>query len=63
MSFRTTSRLANVLSRFANVLGQFPNFFNLINGLKNELYTPVSDFYASWRKGRGLYICNDRFVS
>ena len=24
MSFRTTSRLANVLSRFANVLRQFP---------------------------------------
>ena len=63
LSFRSTSRFANVLSRFANVLGQFPNFFYLINGLKNEVYTRVSDFYVSWRKGRGLYMCNDRFVS
>ena len=61
LSFRSTSRFANVLSRFANVLGQFPNFFYLINGLKNEVYKRVSDFYVSWRKGRG--VCNDRFVS
>ena len=60
------SRLANVLNRFANVLGQFPNFFNLINGLKNELYTCVSDFYVSWLKERGLYMYTlspFRFVS
>ena len=63
VSFRTTSRVANVLSRFANVLCQFPNFFYLINGLKNEVYTRVSDFYVSCRKVRGLYMCNDRFVS
>lgn len=66
MSFRTTTRLASVLSRFANVLGQFPNFFNLINAVKNELYTRVSDFYVSWLKERGLYmyvLCSFRFVS
>ena len=63
VSFRTTSRVANVLSRFANVLCQFPNFFYRINGLKNEVYTRVSDFYVSWRKVRGLYMCNDGFVS
>ena len=45
--FLTTNRSANVLSRFANVLGQFPNFFYRINGLKNEVYTRVSDFYVS----------------
>ena len=63
MSFRTTSRFTYVLSRFANVLGQFPNFFNLINGLKNELYTRVSDFYVHGGKEEVLYMCNDRFVS
>ena len=63
VSFRTTSRVANVLSRFANVLCQFPNFFYLINGLKNEVYTRVSDFDVSWPKVRGLYMCNDGFVS
>ena len=47
---------ANVLSRFANVLGQFPNFFNIINGLKNELYTYVLDFYVSQLKNE-LYTC------
>ena len=62
VSFRTMSRFAKDLSRFVNVLGQVPNFFNLINSLKNEVYTRVSDFYVSWRKGRGLYMCNARFV-
>ena len=66
LSLSPTSRIANVLFanvfwyvdltvRFANVLGQFHNFFNITNGLKNELYTYVKDFYVSYLKEWGIY--------
>lgn len=62
MIISRTSRFANVLfangvSRFANEFGQFPSFFRLINGLKNKVYTCVSDILASGLKEGGIYIC------
>jgi len=48
--------LANVVSRFANEFGQFPCFFRLINGLKNKVYTCVSDILASGLKEGGIYM-------
>ena len=52
-------RFAKVLFasvRFAYVLGQFPNCFCLISGLKNEVYTCVSHFFASWLR-EGSFRC------
>lgn len=50
-----TSRFANVL--FANEFGQFASFFRLIKGLKNKVYTCVSDILVSGLKEGGIYIC------
>ena len=49
-----TSRFANVL--FAIEFGQFASFFRLIKGLKNKVYTCVSDILVSGLKEGGIYI-------
>ena len=52
-----------ILSRFANVLGQFPNFINLICSLNKVVYTCVWDFFVSWLKESGNYMCGAHFMS
>ena len=42
--------IANIVSHFAMVLDRWPNLFCLIKGLKNDIYTCVSDFPMSWLK-------------
>ena len=49
-----TSRFANVL--FAIEFGQFASFFRLIKGLKNKVYTCVSDILVSGLKEGYIYI-------
>lgn len=56
-----TSRFANVL--FANELGQFASFFRLIKGLKNKVYTCVSDMLALGLKEGGIYLYSACIVS
>ena len=68
MTISCTSRFANVLfanvvSRFANEFGQFPSVFRLINGLKNKVYTCVSDILASGLKEGGIYMYSACVVS
>ena len=53
-----TSRFANVL--FANEFGQFASFFRLIKGLKNKVYTCVSDILVSGLKEGGIYMYVER---
>ena len=45
MIISRTNRFANVL--FAIEFGQFASFFRLIKGLKNKVYTCVSDILVS----------------
>ena len=53
----------NILSRLANMLGQFPNFINLICSLNKVVYTCVWDFFVSWLKESGNYMCGAHFMS